>query len=144
MHDLTRAARRRLLAALEAARQAVCVYPPGGTCDCKEGLLPLAGRATTRLGTEATGCPELRTLIHRVRHLPTGLFRSGLCELGVDGCVSDGCRCACHDDVDADDVIRDLGSLADRTHRFVTGARGNCAVCGGSRRDAAHPEAHRG
>lgn len=56
--------RRALIAALEAARKAVCGYA-GPTCDCKYGLVP-GGAEPYGLGSEETGCPEIRDLIRLV------------------------------------------------------------------------------
>lgn len=60
--------RDRLIAALEAARRSVCAYgPEARTCDCKYGMFPPAADAPFQgpkfLGSEETGCPELRDLI---------------------------------------------------------------------------------
>ena len=52
--------RQRLQAALEAARKAVCPYPPGPTCDCKKGLV---GPQHFGDSSEKTGCPEIRDMI---------------------------------------------------------------------------------
>lgn len=55
-----------LAAALEAVRRRICAYGGREHCDCKYG----AGRAlVTDHGTgEATGCPELRSVIWDLLH----------------------------------------------------------------------------
>ncbi len=58
----------RLLAALEAARLEVCAYPLSSTCDCKYGLIP-GGHDPAVIGSEHTGCPELRQLIRTLREV---------------------------------------------------------------------------
>ncbi|WP_157368065.1 hypothetical protein [Alloactinosynnema sp. L-07] len=61
---------RDLAAALEAVRRAVCAYGGDGRCDCKYGANP---STELRVGTERTGCPELRELIHRLLARPESL-----------------------------------------------------------------------
>jgi hypothetical protein len=56
---------------LEAIRRRVCAYNMGirnedVRCDCKYGLT----FDSSRRGSEETGCPELRELIHRLLHSP--------------------------------------------------------------------------
>jgi hypothetical protein len=43
---------------LEVVRKMVCPYA-GETCDCKHGI----NSQTNLIGSEQTGCPELRVLI---------------------------------------------------------------------------------
>lgn len=62
--------RQNLIDALEEARKAVCAYGPlARTCDCKYGLVPDNGYdwQPAMLGSEQTGCPELRDLIRAIR-----------------------------------------------------------------------------
>ncbi len=54
--------------ALEAVRRRTCVYGPDAvTCDCKYGLTTAAAE---RLGSERSGCPELRSTIRLLLHPP--------------------------------------------------------------------------
>lgn len=64
-----------LIDALETARRAVCCYG-GPTCDCKWGLIPsddpadvvpISALNCKHNHCEHTGCPELRSLIERLR-----------------------------------------------------------------------------
>jgi hypothetical protein len=60
------------LEALEAVRRRVCAYNMGlrnedVRCDCKYGI-DLTTKRT--MGSEQTGCPELRELINRLLHRP--------------------------------------------------------------------------
>lgn len=65
-----------LASALEAIRRQVCAYGGRGVCDCKFGIeaIPLPknflGGRTINLGSEKTGCPELREMIHRLLYRP--------------------------------------------------------------------------
>lgn len=56
-----------LAVALEVARRRVCAYGSirDEPCDCKYGARP--GQYA---GSEATGCPELREVIHRLLYRP--------------------------------------------------------------------------
>jgi hypothetical protein len=57
-----------LAKALEAVRRRVCAYGGGhGGCDCKYSR---DASQQQRAGTEKTGCPELREIIHRLLHRP--------------------------------------------------------------------------
>lgn len=58
-----------LAAALEAVRRRICAYGSVGDdpCDCKYGAWP---GDSTGTGSEATGCPELREVIHRLLYRP--------------------------------------------------------------------------
>lgn len=60
---------RELAAALEMVRRRVCGYV-GSTCDCKRGiaghLIPNPDHPNWHKTSEATGCYELRTTIHRL------------------------------------------------------------------------------
>ena len=87
--------RKALAMTLEALRRQVCAYGGGSFCDCKYGLtvdptLAMGGfgfgqdkglmhwrydpqeqkqvRKPLGVGSEATGCPELREIIHRLLH----------------------------------------------------------------------------
>ena len=87
--------RKSLAMTLEALRRQVCAYGGGEHCDCKYGLTVDSEIAPVGqelfvdkgirqwrydfkerrrvvkpvfVGTEATGCPELRELIHRLMH----------------------------------------------------------------------------
>lgn len=63
-----------LAKALEDVRRRVCAYGGGPTCDCKYGLTvedkPFNVGEVIRgyNGSEKTGCPELREMIHRLLH----------------------------------------------------------------------------
>lgn len=87
-----------LAMALEALRRQVCAYGGGNRCDCKYGMMPdiyairqefglsrgeesfepvPLGRDFYRgvvAGSEQTGCPELKELIHRLLHRDRTLF----------------------------------------------------------------------
>jgi hypothetical protein len=67
-----RTEREALAKALELVRRRICAYSWGierdERCDCKYGAdvtNPPQG-----IGSEATGCPELREVIHRLLHRP--------------------------------------------------------------------------
>lgn len=98
--------------ALEAVRRRVCAYGPDAQrCDCKYGLTT---EQKDRLGSERTGCPELRSAVRLLLHpddctdvdsmLLADLRRSGLCDwcdFGHCGppeyvpCTDDDCACEC-------------------------------------------------
>lgn len=90
--------REALAMTLEALRRQVCAYGGGNFCDCKYGLSIDPDKAIGEFGfiqdkglrhwrydgkekqqklvpltpgSEATGCPELRELIHRLLHRDT-------------------------------------------------------------------------
>jgi hypothetical protein len=59
----------RLASALEVIRRRLCAY--GGmspTCDCKFGIGVTLLGAQALSGSEATGCPELRSVIQMLLH----------------------------------------------------------------------------
>jgi hypothetical protein len=73
----------RLASALEVIRRRLCAY--GGlfpTCDCKFGIGVKLANAQPLSAGEATGCPELRSVIQMLLHpdeieqLPTERFRA--------------------------------------------------------------------
>lgn len=62
----------RLAEALEVVRRRICAYNLGFNnadvrCDCKYGV---SVEDDARLGSEQTGCPELREIINRLLHRP--------------------------------------------------------------------------
>ena len=71
-----------LASALEVVRRQVCAYGPNATtCDCKFGVglqLTEGGGGYRGPGSEQTGCPELRELIHKLLHRPLGLASDNL------------------------------------------------------------------
>jgi hypothetical protein len=64
-----------LAEALEVVRRLICVYnpPPYDSdvrCDCKYGA---SVKEKQSMGSEHTGCPELREIINRLLHRPETL-----------------------------------------------------------------------
>lgn len=66
-----------LAKALEAVRRRICAYNMGMSmdedrrCDCKYGLdidKLVSGEVKYSIGSEQTGCPELRTVIYMLLH----------------------------------------------------------------------------
>jgi hypothetical protein len=84
-----------LAEALEAIRRQRCPYGDG-RCDCKYGLDTSGPHGA---GSERTGCPELREMIHRLLHRPntfaedplevvkrmTDAFKTALERTGITG-----------------------------------------------------------
>lgn len=69
---LNRNSNIELAAALEVVRRKICAYNMGTRdkdvrCDCKYGATPEEARY---IGSENTGCPELREVIYRLLHAP--------------------------------------------------------------------------
>lgn len=77
---LTKEGREALAQALEAVRRRICGYNPAGFtdrwdqdsyCDCKYGLSIdklVSGEQKVNMGSEQTGCPELRSVIYWLLH----------------------------------------------------------------------------